>query len=475
MFGPKELDLRNTYNPNLQEIQESAERTYGEANSFYRKEELYLKDVERRIMSGELSSEKDIYDECHAIASDLAKCCEMYLKALYIYEHNIPGNQIDELWEKLKNSEFKTDERGNLIYVTPAGEITFVRYDDNGEPIKDSNGKLIYFDKDNNVYTENNRGSKIKRNGHQLDRLIELLSQESRLLLETRMLTIPMESTEQNNSVSILDVLLKKGVLSQENQISSEQYVGWIEQHKKTFEEARYSGQKKYDVNVEFLYHLATQIKAVVQYRMDPKNNQKFTVTDEELSQLPKEIQQMASFHSYLLSEDLIKLIANSDEIKNKIILLFSDKYVLPPRNVSPLDFYNMIKLMDEKEIIYVSYICYMIQNYDKLNSSIVREQQSKETNKAIEIVGMLNKIGVAPSKVIGFFVQIKETFGKSIHIGNDSIGKLLKILRNKIAHDDYYAGKYYINKFNYESNKINYSIPKIDNNYIYNNPYIFK
>ena len=114
MFGPKELDLRNTYNPNLQEIQESAERTYGEANSFYRKEELYLKDVERRIKSGELSSEKDIYDECHAIASDLAKCCEMYLKALYIYEHNIPGNQIDELWKKLKNSEFKTDERGNL-------------------------------------------------------------------------------------------------------------------------------------------------------------------------------------------------------------------------------------------------------------------------------------------------------------------------------------------------------------------------
>ena len=108
----------------LEDIQESAERTYGEANSFYRKEELYLKDIERRIIAGELSSEKDIYDECHAIASDLAKCCEMYLKALYIYEHNIPGNQI-----------------------------------------------------------------------------------------------------------------------------SSEQYVGWIEQHKKTFEEARYSGQKKYDVN----------------------------------------------------------------------------------------------------------------------------------------------------------------------------------------------------------------------------------
>lgn len=468
MFGPKELDSRNTYNPNLQEIQESAERTYGEANSFYRKEELYLKDIERRIMSGELSSEKDIYDECHAIASDLAKCCEMYLKALYIYEHNIPGNQIDELWEKLKNSEFKTDERGNLIYVTPVGEITFVKYDDSGNPIKDSNGKIVYFDKNNNIYNENSRGSKIKRNGHQLDRLIELLSQESRLLLETRMLTIPMETTELNNSVSILDVLLKKGILSQNNQISSEQYVGWIEQHKKTFEEARYSGQKKYDVNVEFLYHLATQIKAVVQYRMDPKNNQKFTVTDEELSQLPKEIQQMASFHSYLMSEDLIKLIANNEEIKNKIILLFSNKYVLPPKNVSPLDFYNMIKLMDNKEIIYVSYLCYMIQNYDKLNSGVINEQQEQETKKAFEIAGLFNSIGIAPNKVIGFFVQIKEVFGKSISIGNESIGKLLKTLRNQIAHNDYY-----INNYDYLDNKINYKIdPKIDIDYINNNKF---
>lgn len=450
MFGPKELDLRNTYNPNLQEIQESSERTYGEANSFYRKEELYLKDVERRIMSGELSSEKDIYDECHAIASDLAKCCEMYLKALFIYENNIPGNQIDELWKKLKNSEFKTDERGNLIYITPAGEITFVRYDDKGEPIKDSNGKLIYFDKSNNVYKENSRGSKIKRNGHQLDRLIELLSQESRLLLETRMLTIPMETTEMNNSVSILDVLLKKGILSQNNQISSEQYVSWIEQHKKTFEEARYSGQKKYDVNIEFLYHLATQIKAVVQYRMDPKNNQKFTVTDEELSQLPKEIQQMASFHSYLLSEDLIKLIANNEKIKNKIVLLFSSEYILPSKDISPLDFYNMIKLMDSKEIICVSYLCYMLQNYDKLNSEVMSEQKGKEIKRIYEIAGIFNSIGIAPNKIIGFFVQIKEIFGKKMAINNENIFNLLTLLKNKFVNKSY--NNYYLNNYKLDS-----------------------
>ena len=464
MFGPKELDLGNIYNPDLQNIQESAERTYGEANSFYRKEELYLKDVEMRILSGELSSEKDIYDECHAIASDLAKCCEMYLKALYIYEHNIPGHQIDELWEKLKNSEFKTDENGNLIYRTPAGDITFVKYDEQGNPIKDANGKIIYFDKDNNTYNENSRGSKIKRNGHQLDRLIEMLSPESRLLLETRMLTIPMESTEQNQTVSILDVLLEKGVLPQENQISSEQYVGWIEQHKKTFEEARYSGQKKYDVNVEFLYHLATQIKAVVQYRMDPKNNQKFTVTDDELAQLPEEIKQMAVFHSHLMSEDLIKLIANNKEIKDKITLLFSNKYVVPPKNISPIDFYNIVKLMNNNEITYALYLCYMIQNYDQLNAGVLNGKSEKEVRKAFEIAGIFKAIGVQPNKVIGLLVQIKEVFGERISIGNESIGKLFKVLRNKIVHQDYY-----LDNLEY---KINYNDVDID--YINNNKYKF-
>ncbi len=30
MFGPKELDIKNVYTLDLQNIQESAERTYGE-------------------------------------------------------------------------------------------------------------------------------------------------------------------------------------------------------------------------------------------------------------------------------------------------------------------------------------------------------------------------------------------------------------------------------------------------------------
>ena len=89
---------------------------------------------------------------------------------------------------------------------------------------------------------------------------------------------------------------------------------------KKTFKEARYYGKKKYDVNVESLNNLAIHLKVVVQYRMDPKKIQKLTDTDKHLSKLPKEILKIASFHSYLLSEYLIKLIANNEEITNKII-----------------------------------------------------------------------------------------------------------------------------------------------------------
>ena len=49
MVNAHSIDLRNVYQPNLSDIEESARRTYGEANSFFRKEELYLADIERRL------------------------------------------------------------------------------------------------------------------------------------------------------------------------------------------------------------------------------------------------------------------------------------------------------------------------------------------------------------------------------------------------------------------------------------------
>ena len=210
---------------------------------------------------------------------------------------------------------------------------------------------------------------------------------------------------------------------------------------------------------MEFLYHLATQIKAVAQYRISPMNNQKFTITDSELAQLPEEIEQIAAFHSHLMSEDLIKLIANNKEIRDKVIMLFSNQYIIPTKNVSPLDFYNMIKLMSNDEIIYVSYLHYMIQNYNQL---VIDDNLDKDVKKTYEIAGILKTIGIKPNKVIGLLVQIKEIFGKSISINNKSIEKLIRVLRNGLVNSNYYSNyyknvdpKYYINYINNNEYKI--------------------
>lgn len=462
MFGPRELDTKNVYTPNLQDIQESAERTYGEANSFFRKEELYLTDIERRLNNGTLIDSKEIYDECHAIASDLAKCCEMYLKALYIYENNIPGNEIDSIWNKLKNFEFQSDSMGNLIYKTSSGVITFVKYDENGAPLVDENGKKIYFDEFGNVYNDNNRGSKIKRNGHQLDRLIELLSPESRLYLETRMLSIPMSETEKNASISIIDVLQNKGILDMEQHITKEQYDSWIEQHKKTFEESRYSGEKEYDVNIEFLYHLANQIKAVAQYRIKPKSDQIFTITDEEISKLPLEIQKLASSNSKIISEQLIKMIATDDVIKNKVSMIFSQKFVLP-NDIKPKTFCEMIETMSINEIFYSSYICYIASNFDRLKN---REQNSNngELCEMIKITKILLSYDLTPDKIVKFFCQLKTIFGSKLMINSKNLILLLKATQSNFV----YNNINWLYKKNYKNNQLNFDMFDKINNYNY-------
>lgn len=410
MFGPKKLDERNIYNPNLNDIKEAALRTYGEANSFFRKEELYLKDIEERINNETLSSKEDIYDESHAIASDLAKCCEMYLKALYIFEHNIPGNKIDELWKNLKNAEYKVDEKGNLIYKRNSGEITFPKYDSNGETLKDENNKMIYFDKNNKTYNEMNRGSKIKQSGHQLDRLIELLSFDSRLILETRMLTIPMANTEDEHTIGVKDILLNKGVLKTKKVISEEELSSWLEQHKKTFEEARYAGQKKYDVNVEFLYHLATQIKAVAQYKFNPQNNQKFTITDEEIAKLPEKVKEIVSNYSYLMSEDLLKLMLKDKDIKEKVIRVFYFKpivNILEPNIIAPLNFYNIVRIMDFYEIKYVICICCMLKYINLFKFPF--KNKEKEFRKVYLLANFFHIININSDQTADLLINMKK------------------------------------------------------------------
>ena len=407
MVNAHSIDLRNVYQPNLSDIEESARRTYGEANSFFRKEELYLADIERRLSTGELRLKEDIYDEVHAVASGLAECCEMYLKALYIYENKDGNLSIEHIWDELKKTVFKKDENGKLIYRTSNGVITYPKYDANNNVMLDSNGDEIYTDDQNNIYNPNNRGSKIKMNGHDLDRLIKLLSEESQMLLEVRMCTIPMEktSTKGNKVISIIDILRDKNILSLNNQMTKSNYYSWVESHRKAFEEARYSGQIDSDVNLEFLYHLATQIKAVAQYKMNPTQEQLFSVTDEELKSLPKEIQSLVEFDKKLVSQDLIKLVANNESAKSKLIYLISNNYIKYLNGVKTRNFYNLLDKFQLDELKHVIQLCMILCDYD--NNPFYRYCYFKR---------------LSGNTIISLCLDIKSQFG----IFNDDIAAVL-------------------------------------------------
>jgi len=445
MFGTKELDERNTYNPNLQDIYESALRTYGEANAFFEMVELYLKNLEKKIF--ELTKE-EIYDKSNAIASDLAKCCEMYLKALYIFENNIEGKNIDEIWNKLmaqdKNDRIKRDENGNKVYYLEQKDgsliYTYVKVDEKGNNIVDTKGNPIFVDKNGNEYSLGNQGKAVTVSGHQLDRLIDLLSLESRLLLETRILTIPMETTEKNTKISILDLLREKGIISSNQQITQEQYNSWLEQHKKTFEEARYSGQKQHNINIEFLHHLATQIKAVVQYKISPKNNQIFTITDDELSKLSVEIQQLSAVNHNLLSEKLIKLVASDKEAKEKIITLLSKQYINYIENLKSNNFYKLIKDFDLDEIFFIAYLCHWSSNYDKLNTITNGNLGNNEDiKKILVVVKFFNICKFSSNQIVELCIQLKSTSNQKID--NQSFIELLKVL-SKLFDPIFYYNK---------------------------------
>lgn len=482
MFGPRELDIRlKNFSPNLGDVVESAKRTYGSANSLFEINELNLNNLAKKLESGELSLDEDIYDKSHITVSLLAECCEMYLKALFLFENRNSGKTCNELWSileaKMKEDNTKDDGRvrdknGNIVYYQTVkdkdgyesplrhsdGTIIYVyaKVDSSGNIVNDANGQPIYVDKTGKEYNYKEKGVAVRTNGHALDRLVELLSPESRLLLETRMLTIPMDITEKKGKVSILDILQNKGVLLSSKLISQDQFAGWLDQHKRSFEESRYPGQKKYDISVEFMHHLENQIKAVVQYKMDPKKDQIFTITEEQMEKMPDEIRQIVSSHPNILSEKLVKLIANDEQAKNKIITLFSEEQILL-KSISASNFYNLIQMMNINEILYVIYICNIASNFYSLGLSPSKDEQ---TYKAIKISNIFANSKMRPNKIAEFFIQLKSLF--NIPLNNDSVEMIFDLYEQEFGYNPFETPKYDFNNENeMYKNNYNYNIYK--------------
>lgn len=455
MFDLREIDAKNTYEPNLDDKKESYERTYGEANEFYDAIVLYLNKLGTEI---NILSPEQIYDSCSAVASDLAKCCEMYLKALYIYENKLNFNNINDIWNVLKNSSFKIDKNGNPIYFLEQDgtkKYTYIKVDNNGNKETDLNGNNIYVDDTGNIYKEGKQGRKIKMNGHQLDRLIDILSNDTKMLLEMRMCTIPMENTEFYNHVSLFDVLKICNIIFPRRKMYQTEYLDWVDKHKKTFEEARYSGQNVSNVNLEFLFHLATQIKSVSQFKINPTNTQDFnivvdgdllikqgefdigkilvklqqdvtnslkydkvrevtynTLSEDEFKSMPNELQKFFSFDLRLLSDELIELVKNDKEVEDKIsfINMHNCKSIL--REVSNSTFYNLVKCCDIKEIDYILKLCYDVNRIyypSKIDDNVGNDEYIKN------IVSFFRIFTFSIDDIINYSIFIKNKYNFEI------------------------------------------------------------
>ncbi len=493
MFGLRELDLIDTYNPNFDNILESAEITYESANEFFYSNELTIKEIARQMKTGELSSPIKIYTKKRTIISMLAECCEMYLKALFLYEHRNGKLSCKELWSileaKIKEDKSKEDARvrdknGNIVYYQTEGDNeTPLRYEDGtikyiyakvdslGNLEKTTDGSQIYVDKFGSEYDENHKGRAVKINGHSLNRLIGLLSPESRLILETRLFTIPMDITEKNRNVSIVDILQKNGIMAIESCITKNQFDGWLDQHKRAFEESRYPGQKKTDTNIEFMYHLETQIKAVAQYMMKPKENQKFTITDDAMLRLSSEVGRFMSSHANLMSESLIKLIIENEKIKEKMVKISSYKYDLPSC-ISSSDFYYMIKLMSNDEINCISYLCWLIDNTNQLDDNYIQNNNQIEVLKAYKLVKTFKLYSINSNQIVRYCIEIKKIFKDIVEIGSNDFYELLSHIIHVMSNYDYLYNKFEI--LNKNKRTIKEIEKDVDINTLMNNYYKF-
>jgi len=430
-----ELSQQNIYQPNLTSTQESCERTYRQAIRKLDKITQYYSNIDLSKLS-----EEDIYDACCEAAADLALCCELFLKSIYIYENGLKGTNIDIMWNNLSRPQVK-DQNGNDMYINN-GVVSMLRVDSDGNHILDENGNKTYIDENGNILRNGQQGKKIQKSGHDLEHLITtVISDESRMLLDIMMTANLMEETDKHTKVDLIDILTSKGVVESERKITELQYRGWLNQHAVTFVDARYAGQSYHNIEVAFLYHLATQCKALAQYVIEPEKKENVNLTEEEINKIPAIISKLASLNKQLISQELIKLVVHDDDKRLKLERVTQEKVIKLFNSSRPSHFCCLIKDFDIEE---VAFICESMAK-----CSIKKE---KSMNGIDYFQTLLNVI--KPNEFLNICIYLKD-FTKN-KINRELFDLLLRRVRNKIVHDNY----------NYENkdiliNNYEYDLPK--------------
>lgn len=429
-----ELSKRNNYQPDLSDPQESCERTYRQAIRKLDKNMTYYNSLDLSNLSQE-----EIYDICNEAAADLALCCELFLKAVYIYEHGLNGENIDTMWDNLSRPDVK-DANGNKMYINEAGVISYIQIDDNGEIVLDQNGQPKIIDENGNSVEYGRKGKVIKKNGHDLEYLItSVISPESRTLLDIMITATLIEDAEKHKRVDIVDILTSKGALEETKKITDVQYKGWLAQHSQTFIESRYAGQTYHNIEVAFLYHLAIQCKALAQYVIEPSQKQQIGFTKQELEEIPKNeiIQKMTAKYKKLLSEGLIRLVINDKDKRKKLEAMFDTGIIGLFYQIRPHYFLAVIQQFNMEEI---GFMCKVIANY-------------YQKNKQSEIVSLISRL--KPNEFVYICICLKQSTSYQI---NEKVFESLLAMSSvgKTSSDGYniYNTDYKYQKYDYQIDK---------------------
>ena len=367
------LDLKNNYEPDLDDIKEAALRTKTQAECFFKIIDLSIKNTNLDVITNEM-----VYDISNSFATILAEACELYLKALYLLDRSMLDVSVKELWKELSSTKDKFDSEGNRVY--------------------DSTGKR----------------ERIK--GHDLDNLIAIQTIETKLMVETRIMTIPIENTESHKKVTFIDVLKNKGVLFSSEVMTSSEYEGWLERHKRTFEEARYGGQKNHDFNLEFLYHLTSQIKAVSDYKFDIVRENDFVISDDEIKELPIELQKLFSFNEKFVTMRLVKLISQNTTKRDELIMIVNQDDLLQEfLELKSNTFYLFFENMSFDEINFIYLFIKYLKNLDFSNyKNEYTYLCSVSTEHLVSYCILLKSLGISKINLEAMSI-LEQTFGLSI------------------------------------------------------------
>jgi hypothetical protein len=155
------------------------------------------------------------------------------------------------------------------------------------------------------------------------------------------------------------------------------------------------------------MYHLATQIKAVTQYRLAPSENQMFTFTEEELKAQPEEIKLLAKENPRLISKKLVSAMVNDGNIKEKFRVLMSRKYKMDLKLIGPGAFYCMLEKCTAKEIEDISLIGHL-RAYDG-PSDLLKRGQDKTIKSVRDFLDCLDKLDIDMDTLVMYYLDLKK------------------------------------------------------------------